>query len=433
MATALVVGNMIGVGIYLLPASLAGRGWVSVLGWVFTAAGALILARIFGKMSVLVPNKSGGPYAYTRAGFGDFMGFLIAWGYWITCWVGNAAIVIATVGALQFFFPSWNDQVWPQVLVGLGLLWSLTLLNSRGVRESGLFQVVTVIIKILPMIFVILIGAFYFSWDNFPPFITTGDTPWGAVAGVATLTLYAFLGLESASIPAAEVDNPEKNIPKATFYGTLASTVFYILGTIVLFGMLPWQELSQSTAPFADAAQLLGGEWSAYFVAAGAFVSGVGALNGWVLITAQVPLATAEDDLFPVVFKRKSGRGVPLHGLIIGSSLTSLLLLMTASDQLVEQFEFIGFLTVFTSLVPYMFVAAAYVLMSIDERLAPKSLTSAIILGSLGFAYTAWTIYGSGQEAVFYGFLLLMAGLPFYWRMRWNKLKRRDQEADKSR
>lgn len=433
MAVALVVGNMIGVGIYLLPASLAGRGWVSLLGWIFTAAGALILAKIFGRMSVLVPNKSGGPYAYTRAGFGDFMGFLIAWGYWITCWVGNAAIVIATVGALQFFFPSWDDLIWPQLIVGLGLLWALTLLNSRGVRESGLFQIVTVVIKILPMIFVIVVGLFYFSWDNFPPFITSEDTPWGAVAGVATLTLYAFLGLESASIPAADVENPQRNIPKATFYGTLTATVFYIVGTIVLFGMLPWQELSQSTAPFADAASILGGEWMAYFVAGGAFVSGVGALNGWVLITAQVPLATAEDGLFPVVFGQKSNRGVPLKGLLIGSALTSLLLLMTASDQLVEQFEFIGFLTVFTSLVPYMFVAGAYVLMSIDKRLAPKPMTSAIILGSLGFLYTAWTIYGSGQEAVFYGFLLMMAGLPFYWRMRWNKVRRRDHEEERSK
>jgi APA family basic amino acid/polyamine antiporter len=281
--------------------------------------------------------------------------------------------------------------------------------------------VVTTVLKILPILFVLVIGIFHFSWDNLPPFNATGESSWGTFAAVASLTLYAFLGIESATIPAAEVDNPQKTVPRATTLGTLIATGIYLFGTLVLFGILPWEDLASSPAPFADAAEILGGSWAAYLVAAGAFVSGFGALNGWVLITAQIPLATAEDGLFPRVFARRNEKGVPVFGLLIGSGLTSVLLLMTASDQLVEQFEFIGFLTVFTSLVPYLFVAGAYVLVCIDRKLAPKPLVSAVILGSLGLAYTGWTLFGAGQEAVFYGFLLLMAGVPFYWHIQWKR------------
>lgn len=293
--TSLVVGNMIGAGIFLLPASLAEFGSISLLGWLFTATGAIILAKIFSNLSKIIVNKSGGPYTYSREGFGDFIGFLVAWGYWISCWISNAAIAIAIIGALSFFFPILESNSLLAVAVGLSMIWFFTWINSKGVKTSGKVQVVTTILKLLPLVFVILIGGFFFSLDNFPAFNLTGESDFATFPVVAALTLYAFLGIESASIPAENVENPEKNVGKATMIGTVITTCVYIFGTIVLFGILPIEILQNSPAPFAEAGRIIGGEYTGYFVAAGAAISGIGALNGWILIVAQIPMAAAKD------------------------------------------------------------------------------------------------------------------------------------------
>jgi APA family basic amino acid/polyamine antiporter len=238
---------------------------------------------------------------------------------------------------------------------------------------------------------------------------------------VAALTLYAFLGIESASIPAENIKNPEKIVPKATMLGTIISTCVYILGTIVLFGILPVDELQNSAAPFAEAAEIIGGKYAGYFVAAGAVIAAVGALNGWTLMVGQLPMAAAKDKMFPRVFKKENKNGVPYLGLIIGSVLTSVILLIGMSDGLVDQFEFVVNLTVLTCLVPYLFVSASYIIVTIEKKLHLNKFFKTFILGSLGFAYSLWAIFGSGPDVVFYGFLLLLLGIPFYALMQWNK------------
>ncbi|MCZ6595385.1 MAG: amino acid permease [Bacteroidetes bacterium] len=421
--TSLVVGNMIGAGIFVLPAVLAKYGSISILGWIFTAIGSLILAKIFSNFSKIIVGKSGGPYTYSRAGFGDFIGFLVAWGYWISCWVGNAAITVAVISALSFFFPILETNPVYAVILGLSLIWIFTWINTRGVRESGKIQVITTALKLLPLVLVIIVGAFFFSLDNFPAFNLTAESDFVTIPAVAALTLYAFLGLECATIPAENVENPEVIVPKATMLGTIITTLVYILGTVVLFGILPVEILKESPAPFAEAGKIIGGEFAGYFVAAGAVVAAIGALNGWILITSQIPMATAKDDLFPKIFKKENKNGVPGFGLIIGSVLTSLLLLMNFSEGLVDQFEFMVLLTTLTCLVPYIFVAAAYIIIMIENKLHPNSLVKTFVLGGLGFAYSIWAIYGSGHDTVFYGFLLLLSGIPFYILMKWNQNK----------
>ena len=240
--TSLVVGNMIGAGIFLLPATLAKYGSISLLGWLFTATGALILAKIFSNFSKIIVNKSGGPYTYSKAGFGDFIGFLVAWGYWISIWVSNAGLAIAIIGGLSVFFPELNSNPILSVFVGLSFIWFFTWVNSRGIKESGRIQVITTVLKLLPLIFIIIIGAFFFSLDNFPSFNLTDQSHFATFPVVAALTLYAFLGIESATVPAENVENPEKIIPKATMLGTIITTLVYILGTVVLFGVLPVDE-----------------------------------------------------------------------------------------------------------------------------------------------------------------------------------------------
>jgi len=421
--TSLVVGNMIGVGIFVLPAVLSNYGSISLLGWVFTATGALILAKIFSNLSKIISSKSGGPYVYSKAGFGDFIGFLVAWGYWISCWVSNGAIAIAIIGAASFFVPSLATNSLLSVSLGLMLIWFFTWINSRGIRESGKIQLITTIIKILPLIFIIVIGIFFFDINNFPSFNLTGDSDFSAISSVATLTLYAFLGIECATIPAGNIKNPDKTIPKATMLGTIIVTILYILGTVILFGILPIDVLQKSPAPFAEAAKIMGGEYGGYFVAVGVIVSGLGVLNGWILITGQISMATAKDNLFPSFFKNENKKGAPITGFIIGGVLSSIVMLMNFTEGLVEQFEFIVKLTVLVALIPYLFSAAAYALIIVEKKLHPKSWVKTFILATLGFAYSLWAIYGSGSDTVYYGFLLLLLGIPVYIFMKWIKVK----------
>ena len=421
--TSLVVGNMIGVGIFVLPAVLSSYGSISLLGWIFTATGALILAKIFSNFSRIIVSKSGGPYIYSKAGFGDFIGFLVAWGYWIACWVGNGAVAIAIIGAASFFIPELASNSILSVSLGLALIWIFTWINARGIKESGKIQLITTIFKILPLLFVIIVGLFFFEFDNFPAFNLTGESNFSAISAVATLTLYAFLGIECATIPAGNIENPDKTIPRATMLGTIIVTILYILGTVVLFGVLPLDILQNSPAPFAEAAKIIGGNYGGYFVAVGVLISGIGVLNGWILITGQISMATAKDDLFPDFFKKENKNGAPVNGFIIGGVLSSVVMLMNYTEGLVEQFEFIVQLTVLVILMPYLFTAASYALIVIEKKLHTKSWIKTFILSALGFAYSLWAIYGSGYETVFYGFLLMLIGIPVYIYMKWIKNK----------
>lgn len=411
--TSLVVGNMIGSGIFVLPATLAQYGSISLLGWIFTATGALVLAKIFSNLSKLLANRSGGPYIFAKEGFGDFIGFLVAWGYWISCWVVNAGIAIAIISALTIFFPVLETNSILSVFIGLAFIWGFTYINIKGVKTSGKLQVATTILKLLPLAVIIIVGSFFFNFDNIPHFNVSGQSNINAFSAVATLTLFAFLGIECATIPAEYVKTPEKTIPKATMYGTIIATFVYVLGTVILFGILPFDKLVSSPAPFAEAGRLIGGDYTAYFVAFGAAISAIGALNGWILIAGQLPMAVARDSLFPKIFLKQNKQQAPFLGLIIGSVLSSVLMLMNFTDGLVSQFEFIALLTTLTVLIPYLFVAAAYVIITINKGVFQNSKFNIVLLSILGFIYSFWAIYGSGNDTVFYGLLLLLLGVPF--------------------
>ena len=422
--TSLVVGNMIGAGIYVLPATLAGYGSVSILGWVLTALGALVLARIFGNFSKMIVNKSGGPYTYTKEGFGDFMAYLVAWGYWISIWISNAAVAIAAVSALSVFFPVLESNGLYALLIGLSLIWFFTWINSRGVKTSGKVQVMTTIFKVLPLLGISVIGLFYFDMDNFPKFNLTEKSDLATIPVVASMTLYAFLGIECATIPAENVRDPERTVPRATMLGSILTTLIYVVVTVILFGMLPAEELMQSPAPMAEASKLIAGDYAAYIVGAGAAISAIGALNGWILISGQIPMAASRDNLFPRIFKRENKKGAPSIGIIIGSILTSLVMFTYQSDSLVKQFELIMKLTVLTALIPYLFVSASYLLVVLEHKWNMPKLWRTVLLSILGFSYSLWAIYGSGQDSVFYGFILLLLSIPFYILMRYNQKKK---------
>ena len=413
-ATSLVVGNIIGAGIFVLPASLGKFGSISIVGWLFTATGALILAKIFSNFSKIVKGKSGGPYLYSKVVFGDFIGFLVAWGYWISCWVNNAAIAVAIVSALSFFIPELVTNSFYSTLMGLSFIWIFTYTSSRGIKSSGNIQILTTIAKLIPLFLIILFGFLVFDLEIFPEFNLTNQNDFEILPIVAVMTLYAFLGLECASIPAENIENPEKTIPKATMAGTLISTLIYILSTIVLFGVIPLETLINSPAPFAEAGEIIGGKYFGFLISAGAAISAIGALNGWILITSYMPMTMADDNLFPKIFSKKNKKGFPFISLLLGSVLTSFVMTMNYTDGLVDRFEFLILLTTLSTLIPYFFVSASYILFHIEKSILKIKSFKSVFLGIFGTIYSVWAIFGSGIESIVYGTILLIIGIPIY-------------------
>jgi len=436
---ALVVGNMIGSGIFLLPASLAPYGGISIVGWIISAGGSLLLAQVFCSLSRRAP-MAGGPYAYTRQAFGDLAGFLMAWGYWISVLAAVAAIAVAFISYLTIFFPALSSRPALAALAAVATIWLLTAVNAVGIRAGGAVQVATTVLKVLPLVALALLGWTHFDPAHFIPFNPSGKSAFSAATATVSLTLWAFLGLESATIPAGNVSDPARTIPRATFLGTLLTALLYIGTTVVVMGILSPASLSSSTAPFADAARVLAGGWAGYAVGIGAVISCFGALNGWILVQGQIPLALAADGLFPRVFARVSRNGTPVTGLVISSVLVTLLVAANYTRSLVQLFTFSILLATLSCLVPYLFCSLAEWTLLRQESAAQSSggeanhrmrgggqdagsknavgsskrKTGPIFVAILAFLYSFWAIAGSGQEAVYWGFLLLMAGVPVY-------------------
>jgi basic amino acid/polyamine antiporter, APA family len=409
--TSLVVGNMIASGLFMLPATLGVYGGISLIGWVISGAGALCLAMVYSWLSKLKPVATGGPYAYTHDGMGDFAAFLVAWGYWISIWCTNAAIAVAFVSYLTAFIPALGTDSILSVGTGLGAIWFLTWINTRGIKEAGIVQVITTILKITPLVIITLGGLFFLNFDHFTPFNVSTESNLSAITSCTTLTLFAFLGLECATIPSGKVINPEVTVPKATVLGTLLTTIIYITSTIAVMGLIPPDSLHQSQAPFADAAASLWGDWARYLVAGGAVISTFGALNGWIMVQGQMPFAAARDKLFPKLFAKENKNGAPAMGIVVSSILVSVLMSMNFSKSLADTYTFIILLSTLTSLLAYIFSIISFVMMGAKH----KTLSFfKYIIATLAFLFSMWAIIGSGEEIVFWGFILLMAGLPFY-------------------
>lgn len=421
MAVALVVGNMIGSGVFLLPASLAAFGGLSLVGWLVSAAGATCLALVFARLARLDP-AAGGPYAYTRRAFGDTSGFLVAWGYWISVWCTMAALAVAGVGYLDPFFPTLVRTPILAAALAIAMVWLLILVNIAGVRRAGQVQLVTTVLKVLPLALVGVGGLFFFAPEHFTITAASPRAALGQVTQVVTLTLWAFLGLESATIPAGSIANPERTIPRATLTGTLLAAAIYLVSTVGVMSLVPPSTLADTTAPFADGARILFGNTAASLVALGAAISCFGALNGWTLMVGQLPLAVARDGLFPRVFLRVSPQGTPAAGMLIGAVLATALIAMNYTRDLVNLFTFMILLATLATLVPYVFSALAVFRISAsgDAATGVERLSAgARLVAGLAFAYGLYAIGGAGAETVYWGFLLLIAGLPvFVWVTR---------------
>jgi len=411
-ALSLVVGGMIGSGVFLLPASLAPYRGTSLIGWVVSAGGAVLLALVFARLARAHP-ATGGPYAYTRRAFGDLAGFLVGWGYWISCWTTNGALAVAFVGYLDPFFPGAVRHPPSAALMAVAAVWLLTWVNSRGVRSAGRMQVATTVLKVLPLLLIGFAGLTQFAPAHFVVTETSVTALGGNVVAVVTLTLWAFLGLECATIPAGSVRDASRVIPRATIAGTLAAGAIYIVSTVGVMSVVPPETLATTTAPFAEAARALFGDGMARLVALGAAISCFGALNAWVLLAGQLPMAMARDRLFPEVFARLSSRGTPTRGMVIGGLLTTALIAANYTQGLVALFTFIILLATLSVLIPYAFCSLAVFVEGPSGGIAAVPRGAAVIAG-LAFTYALIAIGGAGPDTVYWGFLLLLAGLPVY-------------------
>lgn len=408
-AIALVAGNMIGSGVFLLPASLAPYGAISLVGWGITLGGALLLALTFSRLAAR-NAQAGGPYAYAREAFGDTTGFIIAWSYWISIWSANAAIAVAFAGSLGSLFPALVATPMRGAALALGALWLCTAVNLAGVREAGRLQIITTVLKLLPLL---LFGGIAIWWIE-PQYlrptveIAATDAPLSMASTIhatVALTLWAFLGLEAATIPAGAIHDAERTIPRATLIGTLLAGIATILACTAVLGLLPPDTANGSTAPMADAAKTLWGPAAGVGIAVVAAISCIGALNGWVLLSAQLPMAAAHDGLFPKAFAALDARGTPRTGVLVSTALASLLVIANYTDSLVTVFTFSILLSTAATLLPYVFSSAAWLKLGKRGR----------IVAALALLYSLYALIGTGANAMAWGAVLVIAGLPLHY------------------
>jgi APA family basic amino acid/polyamine antiporter len=414
---------MIGSGVFMLPAALAVFGTISLVAWTFTSIGAILLALVFAQLSKILP-KAGGPYAYCREAYGDFVGFQVAYCYWIAVWVGNAAIVVAMVGYLSVFWPALKHDPWWECAISIGTVWLVTGINCVGVWAAGKVQLITTVLKLLPLVIIAIVGVFFIDVNNLKAFNISNSSNFSALTAAATLTLWSFIGFESATVPADDIENPRRNIPLATIIGTIVAAVIYIFGTLCVMGIIPMAVLAKSSSPYADAAQLMFGPWGSIVIGIAAVIACFGTLNGWILLQGQVPHAAASDGLFPRMFAATSKNGTPVVGLVISSVLITGLLLMRYGAALVDQFTFMITLATLASLIPYVYTTMAGIMIALKnkETFSRGMMLKVLALPSLAFAYSFWAVSGAGQEVVFYGVLLLISSVPMYVFIHWKSL-----------
>lgn len=421
--TAIVIGNMVGSGFYLSPAAVAPYGNLAILAWIIMGGGAICLGLTFAKLARLAP-ATGGPYAYSRIAYGDFAGFLIAWGYWISIWASLPVIAIAFAGAVMDLFPGLRNRPMAIVLT-LAAIWTVALVNLRGVKAAGIFSQVMTYSKLVPFAAVALIGLLYVDTSNFTPFDGGQTSLLSAGAALAPITMFAFLGLESATVPAGDVRDAARTIPRATVLGISTAALLYVMGTIAVMGVVPRAQLVSSLAPFSDAARIMWGPWGATLVSLAVILSSIGALNGWTLLMGQVPMAASRDKLFPEFFGRLSARNVPATGILVSVTLATLLVLTQSmgSPAFSAFYNTVVGLSTMAAVIPYAFCALASGLVAASITGGPVPRVSIIEL--IAFAFALFTLYGCGAEPVLYGLMLLILGIPvFVWQQRTSAIDR---------
>jgi len=420
MCTALVVGNMIGSGVFLLPAALAPFGWNAVFGWLLTIAGAFALAFVFARLARAMP-EAGGPYAYTEAAFGPVLGFAVAWSYWLSVVVGNAAIATGSVSYLSVLFPVISQVHSLPPLLTLAVIWIFTLLNCWGASVAGRFQAVTTVLKLLPLAAVLVVAGVALAHSGprlLLPFHSS-EIRFGSVSAAATLTLWALLGLESATVPADQIRDPARTIPRATLFGTVFTGIVYLVVCSAVLLMLPADQLRTSAAPFADFLDRFWGAHTGSVLALFAAISGFGALVGWVLLQGELAYVMAVRGVFPSWLARVSKNGTPVRAHLMSSGVLTATVATNFNRSMVDLFTFIVLLATTGCLFAYFFTALAALKLQARRGLEKSSLLTCLALVSA--VYSAWAVWGAGRDAALWGLAAFLIAWAIYGAMRWSR------------
>jgi APA family basic amino acid/polyamine antiporter len=414
MCTALVIGNTIGIGIFMQPASLAPYGLNALIAWAITAFGTVVIAIVFALLARHLA-RADGPFEYMRTTLGEFVAFLAIWCYWVSCWVTNATLATGVIGYLQAALPGLAGV--PPPVLALALIWLFVAVNLLGARTGGRVQILTTVLKLMPMAIVIAAGLWllFAEPSTYVQHVPTTPISWSGTIAASTIALFAMLGIESATIPATKVRDPERTIPRATVFGAILTALVYVAVTAIALLLIPQDDLAKSSAPFVEVLNRLvgGGRWLAFFI----LMSGLGCLNGWTLLVAELTRTLATNGLLPAPLARVNRQGAPVVALVLTAVLATVVTLMNYSKSLVDGFTFLSTLVTAANLPLYICCGLALVVLW--RRGGGGVARTALWLGIIGTTYSVFATIGVGfaygTEAVGWALVLAVAGLPFYW------------------
>lgn len=391
----------------MLPTLLAPYGLLSFGGWIIAGGGSLALALVFGRLAART-SCNGGPYAYSRAAFGDLTGFLMGWAYWLSFLMGIPVVAIAFVGYLGVFVPALNASPLAQAASAIALIAVFTAINIRGLKEMSVAQITLTILKIIPLLAIIALAFRAGTPANLPALNPSGQPAIAALAAVALIALWPFTGFEVVTLPATNVTNCERTIPRALIFGMLTVVVIYLSATAAVMLLVPPAQLAQSTAPFADAARHFGA-WGPNFIAAGALVATAGTINGLIFTCGQMPMAIAQDGLAPRWLAAVTKHGTPHVALLVSSTISVALLLLNYSRGFIGAFTFLLMMATALGLIYYVAVSLA------ELRHSWRNATGWAAIALIGIVYSLFAAFGSGLEVLGWGLIVMLAGVPLYF------------------
>ncbi|MCJ7958074.1 MAG: arginine-ornithine antiporter [Pseudomonas sp.] len=420
---ALVVGSMIGGGIFSLPQNMAASADVGavLIGWVITAIGMLTLAFVFQTLANRKPDLDGGVYAYAKAGFGDYMGFSSAWGYWISAWLGNVGYFVLLFSTLGYFFPIFGEGNTPAAVIGASvLLWAVHFLVLRGIKEAAFINLVTTVAKVVPLVLFVLIALFAFKLDIFTADIWGVKNPdlgsvMNQVRNMMLVTVWVFIGIEGASIFSSRAEK-RSDVGKATVIGFITVLLFLMLVNVLSLGIMTQPELAKLQNPsMAAVLEHVVGHWGAVLISVGLIISLLGALLSWVLLCAEIMFAAAKDHTMPEFLRKENANHVPANALWLTNAMVQIFLVIT----LFSASTYLSLIYLATSmiLVPYLWSAAYALLLAVRGETYENALRERkkdLFIGAIALIYAVWLLYAGGVKYLLLSALLYAPGVILF-------------------
>lgn len=405
---AIVTGCQIGSSVFIAPTTLVGYGSFALIGFLISGVGAMALCHVFAFLCTRYP-RTGGPHVYIKEIFGDAPAFFTGWTYWVISWISTTVVIVTTIGYLVPIIGEHSKNFY--LLCQIILLVIITLLNFKGVKIAGYVEFWLTVLKFIPLIILPIVALFFFKADHFvldQTIALTTSTP-QILAQVTLLTLWGFIGFESATAPAESVEDPEKTIPRAMIFGTLCVIVIYLINCLGILGLVPPEVLKTSKAPYVDATQMLfGGKWYILISLVAAVVC-IGTINAWVLTSGQIAFGLAKDKLMPAIFMKQNSNQAPVFSILISSIGIVPLLLMTVNDNFAVQIRNIIDISVTSFLFVYIFCCLGHLILSYRER-----KTWSLLIGLVAVCFCGWIICETTITTLGISSIFTLSGIPMY-------------------